>query len=249
MKNTVEKANILENLAYSLIGVQSDLRSLPINHGDRSFLQEALKNIQAEIARVQAEQVKEVTQSSAAMVRADEIREQAAVHWNCKKSEIHFGECLRLAWWEVKVGGQMVFAARQDVAPDPEPEVTEDDVDTIEEDAELITRLNTYFDTTARFFKGQNRQRVYYGNVSQYTTVHAMMTKGVKGGFVKGIKQINKISDYMTRLNEMLRLAAVVEIATAPATLTTEPVNKFRDITKEMIDNMIERILSHQTTI
>jgi hypothetical protein len=32
-----------------------------------------------------------------AMTKAHEIRRQAAVKWNCKVSEIHFGECLRMA--------------------------------------------------------------------------------------------------------------------------------------------------------
>lgn len=44
---------------------------------------------------------------SSIMKRAWEIRKAAATKFNCKISEIHFGECLRLAWAEARKGNEM----------------------------------------------------------------------------------------------------------------------------------------------
>lgn len=251
MINSVQKSNIIENLTYFLVGAQGDLRNLKKNNGDTSLLKEWVSNLKAEIARIEAQDVKEVTQKTAISRRANEIREMAAISRGCKKDDVTEEECVKLAEWEIRVGGQVVFPACEET-PQPEPEVIEEvieEVNIIEVDKELLNRLDVFFDTTARFFKGQNRQRVYYGSISEHTTVYAMMTKGVKGGFVKGMSQITKNNDYMTKLNEMLRLAAVCLIVTAPATLKSEPVNKFCNISEAMIDEYIERIISRQTVV
>ena len=58
------------------------------------------------------------SKTAKAMRRAHEIRKEAAAKYNCKASEISMGECLKLAWKEIKEGvkvndkGFVVFANR-----------------------------------------------------------------------------------------------------------------------------------------
>lgn len=249
--NSVQQTNILGNLNSSLIGMRGDLNHLPQNHGNRSFLQEAAKRLEKQIAKVEAQKVEKVSQSTAAMRRAHEIHEQASNHWNIEKSTIHFGECLRLAWWEVKVGGQVVFTSRQaPEAPEKVEEVEEveeiDKVDDAEEvDEKLMDALGDYFKDTASMWKGKNRQRVWYREgVRHYRSIYHMILKGVPGGFVRGTEQWAKETNAMAKLNGLLRLAAVIEIATG-----LKPESHLDRISEEQIDEKIEEILSHQTMV
>lgn len=43
-----------------------------------------------------------------AMKRAHEIRKNAAIRFKCKKSEILFSLCLKMAWEEIKTGEKMI---------------------------------------------------------------------------------------------------------------------------------------------
>lgn len=62
--------------------------------------QEVFRAWQDNITRRHAEQT--VPAHTRAMRRAHEIRRDAATRLNCTTSEIHWGECLRQAWAEIR---------------------------------------------------------------------------------------------------------------------------------------------------
>jgi len=115
-----EKAEIINNWTYLLIGAQADLRKLPMNHGGRSYAEAQVAEYEAKIASFQAiETVEDIErkknerreQLRGIMNRAHAIQKQALLIWGA----VEFSECLKASWNEEKTGVRFAIVRQKQI--------------------------------------------------------------------------------------------------------------------------------------
>lgn len=117
-------------------------------------------------------------------------------------------------------------------------------------DTELLNRLHEFFRVKSAFYKGANTQDVWdKPGLKGRITLYRLIMRGARGGFVRGWESLQKESDYLAQLNGMLRLAAVVLLATTAPSAFSSPNKKIYQYTEDQINQKIEEILSHCTDV
>jgi len=105
----VQRAEIVENWTYLLIGARADLRLLSEHHGNRSYAEVQVQECEAKIAYFKslptvedkaASRQRQREQAKKVMNRAHVIQKTATASWG----DVFFSACLRAAWQEEKTG-------------------------------------------------------------------------------------------------------------------------------------------------